>query len=178
MPSSRRRLGVLVVLALASFATAGQPALRAPNVVVISPTLVTSGQPSADALAQLAAQGFQAVISLSPPNAHDAVRDEPNIVTRQGLVFVSLPIDFGMPTARDFDAFANALSGLAGQKVLVHCQVNMRASTMVFLYRSIVAKEDPQRAYEAVIKVWVPEGPWKRLIREELREHNIDFEPY
>ena len=54
----------------------------------------------------------------------------------------------------------------------------MRASTMVFLYRTIVAKEDPQRAYEAVIKVWLPQGPWKELIRDELRQHNIDFEPY
>jgi protein tyrosine phosphatase (PTP) superfamily phosphohydrolase (DUF442 family) len=170
--------GWFAVLALASLAAAGQPALQAPNVVVISPKLVTSGQPSAEALAQLGAEGFEAVISLSPPNVHDAVRDEPEIVTRQGLAFVGIPIDFGHPTARDFDAFASAISGLAGRKVLVHCQVNMRASTMVFLYRTIVAKEDPQRAYEAVIKVWVPEGPWKRLIRDELRRHNIEFEPY
>jgi len=170
--------GLLAALAFIPLAAGGQPTLRAPNVVVISPTLVTSGQPSAAALAELGAQGFQAVISLSPANAHDAVRDEPQIVTRQGLAFVGIPIDFSHPTAKDFDAFASALSGLAGRKVLVHCQVNMRASTMVFLYRTIVAKEDPQRAYEAVIKVWVPEGRWKELIRDELRQHDIAFEPY
>ena len=168
----------VAALALVPLASTGQTALRAPNVVEISPTLVTSGQPSAQELARLGEQGFQAVISLSPPNAHDAMRDEPAIVTRQGLEFVNIPIDFGRPTERDFDEFAKALSGLAGRKVLVHCQVNMRASTMVFLYRTIVAKEDPQRAYEAVIKIWVPEGPWKRLIRDELRQHKIDFEPY
>ncbi len=169
---------MLAALAFAPLAAAGQPTLRAPNVVVISPTLVTSGQPSADALAQLGAQGFEAVISLSPPNSHDAVRDEPEIVRRERLAFVGIPIDFSQPTAKDCDAFASALSGLGGRKVLAHCQVNMRASTMVFLYRTIVAKEDPQRAYEAVIKVWVPEGPRKGLIRDELRQHNIDFEPY
>jgi protein tyrosine phosphatase (PTP) superfamily phosphohydrolase (DUF442 family) len=169
---------LMAALTLVPLSTVGQGALRAPNVVEISPTLVTSGQPSANALAQLGAQGFQAVISLSPPNAHDAVQDEPSIITRQGLTFIDIPIDFGRPTERDFDEFAKALSSLSGRKVLVHCQVNMRASTMVFLYRTIVAKEDPQRAYEAVIKVWVPEGPWKRLIREELRQHKIDFEPY
>jgi len=56
--------------------------IDAPNVVAISPTLVTSGQPTAAALAQLGAQGFAAVINLAPPTAPDAVRDEAEIVRR------------------------------------------------------------------------------------------------
>lgn len=168
-----------VVLALAAFsAQAQRTMLRAPNVVEISPQLVTSAQPSAEGLAGLAAQGFGAVIYLAPPTVHDAVKDEGLIVARQGLVFVNIPIRFDDPTAQDFEAFAGALRGLAGRKVLVHCQVNMRASAMVFLYRTIVAQEDPQVAYESVIKVWVPDGAWKRFIRDELRRHKVDFEPY
>ncbi len=177
--TSRGIRPLLAVLALAPQVAAGQPAsLRAPNVVEISPRLVTSGQPPADALARLGAQGFEGVIYLAPPTVHDAVKDEGLIVARQGLVFVNIPIAFDNPTEKDFDAFAGALRGLAGRKVLVHCQVNMRASTMVFLYRTIVGKEDPQAAYESVIRVWVPEGPWKRLIQDQLRKHKIDFEPY
>ncbi len=169
----------LAALALIPLLATGQPAaLRAPNVVEISPTLVTSGQPSAEALARLRDQGFEAVIYLAPPTVHDAVRDEAAIVGRQGLVFVNIPIAFDDPTGKDFDAFAGVLRALAGRKVLVHCQVNMRASTMVFLYRVVIAKEDPHAAYESVIKVWVPDGPWKRLLREELRKNKIDFEPY
>lgn len=168
-----------VVLAIAAVSVQAQrPALRAPNVVEISPQLVTSGQPSAEGLAGLAAQGFGAVIYLAPPTVHDAVKDEGLIVARQGLVFVNIPIRFDDPTPQDFEAFAGALRGLAGRKVLVHCQVNMRASAMVFLYRTIVAKEDPQVAYESVIKVWVPDGAWKRFIRDRLRKHKLDFEPY
>jgi hypothetical protein len=39
-----------------------------------------------------------------------------------------------------------------------------------------VLKEDPKAAYHAVEKVWVPEGPWRRLIEDELHKHHIDFE--
>lgn len=166
------------MLALTPHLAAAEPALRAPNVVEISPTLVTSGQPSAEALARLRELGFAAVINLAPPNAHDAVRDEAAIVDRQGLAYVALPIAFDNPTGKDFEAFASAMRAQDGRKVLVHCQVDMRASTMVFLYRVIVGKEDPQIAYESVLEAWVPDGPWKRLLREELRAHRIDFEPY
>lgn len=158
-------------------ALAQRPALG-PNVVEISPRLVTSGQPSAEALANLKALGFEAVIYLAPPTVHDAVRDEPLIVTRQGLTFVNIPIRFDHPTEADFETFAGVLKGLGNRKVLVHCQINLRASAMVFLYRAIVLREDPRLAYEAVTKVWQPEAAWRRLIEEQLRRHKIAFEPF
>ena len=167
---------VLCCCALAD-AFAQRPAL-APNVVEISPRLVTSGQPSAESLANLRALGFEAVIYLAPPTVHDAVRDEPLIVTRQGLTFVNIPIRFDHPTEADFETFAGVLTGLGNRKVLVHCQINLRASSMMFLYRAIVLKQDPRIAYEAVTKVWQPDAAWRRLIEEQLRKHKIAFEPF
>jgi uncharacterized protein (TIGR01244 family) len=150
----------------------------APNIVVISPRLVTSGQPTAASLERLAEQGFGAVINLAPPTASDAVRDEAQIVRRQGLAFVSIPIRFDRPTERDFSTFAAALDGLADRKVLVHCQINLRASSMVYLYRVIRGHEDAQRAFDAVSQVWMPEGPWRQLIRQLLRQHKVAFDPF
>jgi protein tyrosine phosphatase (PTP) superfamily phosphohydrolase (DUF442 family) len=152
--------------------------LSAPNVVEISAKLVTAGQPSAEALAGLAAQGFEADIYLAPPTVSDAVHDEAVIVAKQGLVFVNIPINFSNPTEKDYETFAGVMKGLGNRKVLVHCQVDLRASSMVFLYRVIAGKEDPHVAYKAVAQVWSPEGPWKRLILEVLKKHNVDFEPY
>jgi len=107
---------------------------------------------------------------------HDAVRDEHLIVARQGLIFINIPTRFDAPSEADFEAFAAALRGLGDRKVLVHCQINMRASSFVFLYRAIVLKDDPRRAYDAVEKVWVPEGPWRQLIEQQLKKHHIDFD--
>ena len=97
---------------------------------------------------------------------------------RQGLAFVNLPIQFDHPTEQDYETFAGVLDALGKRKVLVHCQINMRASSMVFLYRVIARKEDPHRAFESVAAVWSPEGPWKRLIVELLRKHDVKFDPY
>lgn len=153
-------------------------AQAAPNRVEITPRLITSGQPTAAELAALGDHGFSAVIYLAPPGVPDAVADEARIVGRQGLVFVNLPIAFDRPTAADVQAFGALMQALGERKVLVHCQVNLRASTLVFLYRSTVLREDPRAAWESVVRVWTPEGPWRQLVVDQLRLHGIPFEPF
>jgi protein tyrosine phosphatase (PTP) superfamily phosphohydrolase (DUF442 family) len=169
-------LGCLVGGLVPDLAQGAPARLVAPNLVEISPRLVTSGQPTAAALARLHDLGFDAVIDLAPSTVEGAVRDEEAIVRGQGLAYVNIPIDFGRPRARDVDAFLAAMAGLRERKVLVHCQVNMRASSLVFLYRVIVLKEDPRVAYDAVTGVWAPHGAWRRLIESELRRHGVAFE--
>ena len=70
------------------------------------------------------------------------------------------------------------MDALATQKVLVHYQINLRASSMVFLCRAISRKQNPNTAYESVTKVWVPEGAWKPFIQMPLKKHQINVEPF
>ncbi|MBC7502387.1 MAG: protein tyrosine phosphatase family protein, partial [Herminiimonas sp.] len=126
----------------------------------------------------LSARGFQAVIYLAPLAVGDSVADEPQILARQGITFVHIPIAFNQPTGADFDRFAAAMNDLANKKVLVHCQINLRASSMTFLYRTIVGKEDPQVAFAPVEKVWVPTGVWQKFIETQLKANGIMFDPF
>ncbi len=152
--------------------------LDAPNVVEIRPDLITSGQPSPKALATLSEKGIQAVIYLAPWTVGDAVPNEPELLGQQGITFVHIPVPFGAPTEAHFTQFSQVLDGLKGKRTLVHCQINLRASTMVFLYRVIVGKEPPERAYAAVARVWSPQGPWLELVKSVLLRHQVNFEAY
>lgn len=156
-------------------AFAATPPINLPNAIEISPTLTTAGQPSAKALAQLGALGYQAVINLSPPTVSDAIPEEAVIIGKQGLVFINIPTRFDHPTEQDFLALSGALRALAGRKVLVHCQINQRASGMVFLHRVISEKVDPQKAYEAVNAIWTPYGVWHEFIQSQLNKYQIPF---
>lgn len=170
----------LVPAAILSLLVASPAAARldAPNVVPITEGLTTAGQPTATSLATLKGEGYGAVIYLAPPGVRDAVEEEPKLVRGQGLVFVHIPIRFDGPTPADFDALAAALAQAAGSKVLVHCQANLRASSMVFLHRVIVGKEPADKAYDSVARVWSPNPVWKAYIVSMLRRHGNDFEPY
>ena len=164
---------LLVALALPVAAHDGP----APNRVDISPLLLTSGQPTKAFLEKLKTQGFEAVVYLAPPTVGDALADEPKIVGRQGLLYVNIPIVWEAPTAADFQSFTRVMQALAGRKVYVHCQMNLRASSMVFLHRVITMKEPPEKAWESVQRAWVPNATWRRYIVETLKAHQVAYEP-
>jgi protein tyrosine phosphatase (PTP) superfamily phosphohydrolase (DUF442 family) len=149
----------------------------APNVRVISPLLVTAGQPDRASLQRLKAEGYAAVISMAPGNTADAVSDQAAILAAQGIDFVHIPIPWQAPEARHLEAMATAMQALKGKKVLVHCQMNMRASALTFLYRTIYEKEDPARAWADVKPLWTPTGQWADFINGQLRARGIAFEP-
>ena len=149
----------------------------APNRVDVSPTLMTSGQPTRAFLQTLKSEGVQAVIYLAPPNVGDAVADEPRIVGSQGIAFVNLPMDWERPTLADFETFTRVMKALEGRKVYVHCQMNFRASSMVFLHRVITLKDPPDKAWESVQRAWVPNATWKAYILATLKAKGVAYEP-
>jgi 3-mercaptopyruvate sulfurtransferase SseA len=84
-----------------------------------------------------------------------------------------VPVDFSRPRHADLERLARELRAFDGRPVLVHCQLNMRASVFVFLYRVTELGEDPERAYDDVLKVWQPNAVWSRFVREELQARGI-----
>jgi protein tyrosine phosphatase (PTP) superfamily phosphohydrolase (DUF442 family) len=183
--TSHALLALLALLTGAGFAaTAAEPSapaapiagIVAPNVRVISPLLVTAGQPDRASLLRLKAEGYAAVISLAPGNTADAVADQAEILAAQGVEFVHIPIPWQTPEAKHLEAMAAAMQRLKGRKVLVHCQMNMRASALAFLYRTIYGKEDPAQAWGDVKALWTPTNQWAEFVDGQLRAHRITFD--
>jgi protein tyrosine phosphatase (PTP) superfamily phosphohydrolase (DUF442 family) len=122
---------------------------------------------------QKLAAGRAAVINLAPSDAFGSHDDEQKIVETAGARYVHVPVDFSRPRRADFERLARELRALDGKPVLVHCQLNMRASVFVFLYRVTELGEDPERAYDDVLKVWQPNAVWSRFVREELQARGV-----
>lgn len=178
MAIHRRQFNSLAAGLLFQGAPATAAALAAPNVVAINALLVTAGQPSLSALRELAKLEFAAVLYLAPFTVSDAIRDEPTLLQAQGIEFAHVPIPFTEPGEAHFLSVTEQLMRWKDKRTLVHCQVNLRASSMVFLHRVITLKEPAAAAYEAVSRVWSPHGPWLALLKQQLRKHQVAFEPY
>jgi protein tyrosine phosphatase (PTP) superfamily phosphohydrolase (DUF442 family) len=152
--------------------------LGAPNEVVIDANWVSSGQPTRAGLQRLKALGFDRLLYLAPFTVGDAIADEPELVRAQGLRFDHVPIPWDAPALAHVDAvFAVLKDWPTSGKGLVHCQVNMRASVLVFLHRVLVRGHDPEQAWSAVSKVWTPRGRWRALVDAALERGGVRFEP-
>lgn len=171
--------GAWLVLVLASLPAAtpfAQDDALAINHIVVDERLHTSGQPQAAALAALAARGFDTVVNLAPPTAQGAVAEERELLESSGVEYVNIPVDFRNPTYEDFERFSAALSRARVGQVLVHCQVNARASTFTFLYRVVHEGVAPAAAFELVKQAWTPIDLWAGFARDVLERHGIAFD--
>jgi protein tyrosine phosphatase (PTP) superfamily phosphohydrolase (DUF442 family) len=166
------------MLAFAATATAQAPEAdseRGANYVVATERLHTAGQPSAAALSSLGEQGFELVVNLAPPNNPGAVPDEGKLVAGHGATYVNIPVNWQKPTYEDFEIFSAVMNGARDRKVLVHCQLNMRASAFTFLYRVVHERVAPAEAMKALQAVWIPRDQWATFTADVLAKNHIDF---
>ena len=130
------------------------------NFHVIDERLATGGHFVGDGLEAIAARGFTVVIDLRPePPEGQAQR-----LAAHGIKWINIPMDWQRPLREDFEAFAAAMRVHGGEKLLVQCQANYRASTMTYLYRIKVEGLAEPAARKDLDAVWQPNETWRAYI--------------
>ena len=165
---------LLAVVAGAPLPGAAQNAELAVNHVVVHGNLHTAGQPDSSQLSTLAERGFDLIINLAPPTSQGAIATEGKLVAENGITYVNIPVDWLNPTYEDFALFSGILNQAVDRQVLVHCQVNKRASIFTFLYQVVHAKVPVTEAFSFVEQIWIPEDQWVTFGTSVLDRHGID----
>ena len=148
-----------------------------PNLVNITKHIDTSGQPSAEQLRGLKQAGYDMVINLAPPYSVGSIDNEGALVAATGISYINIPVDWDRPQMSDFNLFTDILDQAGQRRILVHCQVNRRASLFTFLYRVAHENADIDRAYENVTAIWSPEPHWIAFANKVMSHHQIEFDP-
>jgi protein tyrosine phosphatase (PTP) superfamily phosphohydrolase (DUF442 family) len=144
------------------------------NFRTIGEWLGTAGQPTEAQFQDIRNAGYEAVINLALPTSDNAIAHEGSIVSKLGMAYMHIPVNFQNPTGQDFQTFRGVMKALAGRRVFVHCAANMRVSAFVFLYR-VLELGVPRAEAELDLKaVWEPDEIWVAFVAQivELRgEH-------
>lgn len=141
-----------------------------------SPQFSSSGQPTAEQLKVVSEAGFKRVIYLAFSDNHTAIKAEDRVVKKLGMDYVHIPVDFENPTLEDFEDFAAVINRDKAKRTLLHCQINLRASTFSFLYRVIYAAVPMAKAKQDLDAVWVPDKVWYKFIVDVLKQHEMSQE--
>jgi uncharacterized protein (TIGR01244 family) len=100
----------------------------------VNDQISTSGQPTPEQLRSAADEGFSTVINLATGNVHFSLEDEAELVRSLGMTYHHIPVAWENPQASDFAAFEAVLQDQPGDKVLIHCAANFRATAFYSLY--------------------------------------------
>ena len=134
--------------------------------------LWSSGQLSQRDIGRLPALGIDAVINLALPTSSNALPGEAELITRQGMAYVHIPVPWERPELSQLGRFFGALKAFEGGKVWVHCAMNMRVSAFLYLYRRLCLGESDEAASHPMREVWVPNATWQAFIDDALHAHS------
>jgi protein tyrosine phosphatase (PTP) superfamily phosphohydrolase (DUF442 family) len=136
------------------------------NYVPITEDIGTSGQPTKEQFADIAAAGYQLLINLALPTSDHAISNEGSLVTELGMSYWHLPVKFDAPTLQELQLFCATLEAWRGKKVWVHCVVNARVSAFVYQYLRHVRGTAPEAARSPILKQWEPkmDAVWQTFI--------------
>ncbi|MBC8095839.1 MAG: protein tyrosine phosphatase family protein [Akkermansiaceae bacterium] len=137
------------------------------NFLRINDQLATSGMPKPEDFVAMQRSGFEVVINLALPTSDDAVSNEGELVSAQGMTYVHIPVKFEAPQTSDFERFSRMLRACDGQKVFVHCAANFRVSAFVFLHR-VRHGADRSVAEQDLTRVWEPDDRWREFLNNSL----------
>lgn len=146
--------------------------MEAENTYQVFDWLWTSGQLSERDIASLPALGIEVVINLALPVSSNALPGEAELITRQGIVYVQIPVIWEKPELAQLEQFFGIMRVYEGRKVWVHCAKNMRVSAFIYLYRRLCLGESEEAASQPMQKIWVPNEVWQAFIGHALRVHS------
>ncbi len=107
---------------------------------------VTGGQPTEEQLAAFKAAGGEVVLDNRDPMEPRGF-DEPVVVRKAGLEYISLPMAHGAVTLGMMKQMHDALRRLSGRKALLHCSSGNRTAAALIPY---LVKEERMQEQEAV----------------------------
>ena len=165
-----------LLLAFTSAQLAADELTDIDNYLQYSPSFSSSGQPSAGQLKALSKAGFKRVIYIAFTDNKTAIESEDRVVKSLAMDYVHIPVDFDQPTLDDFEDFAAVMNRNRDTRTLLHCQINLRASTFSFLYRVIYGGVPMPVAKSDLDTIWQPDKVWYQFIVDVLKSHGISEE--
>jgi protein tyrosine phosphatase (PTP) superfamily phosphohydrolase (DUF442 family) len=140
------------------------------NYYPISPLILTAGQPTAEQIALIGQAGCDVVINLARPSSPNALPDEAELVAALGMDYVAIPVVWEEPTMDDLARFFAVMEANQARKVFVHCVVNYRVSSFMYLYRVLLLGVDPDDAIWDLRSIWEPDETWSAFIAAAIKK--------
>jgi len=126
----------------------------------VSENLASSGMLDLEEYQKIKAYGFEHVVNLIPGNQ---IKEQKHVESL-GMTYAQIPVDWGNPKLSDFETFVSLMKSYSDDKVYVHCELNWRASSFVYLYRITQLGVSIDEAVKDLSAIWNPKDGWQEFM--------------
>jgi protein tyrosine phosphatase (PTP) superfamily phosphohydrolase (DUF442 family) len=134
----------------------------------VSDDLACAGQPTEEQLKQLANENYRVIVNLGLLNTRYALPDEAGLIKELGIEYHHIPVNFEKPQLTELTDFITFMKQHAGEKTMVHCAANYRASVFTGLYLLAAGEMDKQEMEDFIDDIWQPNTVWKQFLEEGI----------
>ena len=141
----------------------------APIVLCIDDKPTAGGQPSENAYAKAAANGFRAVLTLrSRRDGVDSLRER-FMVEQNRLRYFNLPFLAALPTHEQIDEFLRLLRDNRNQPMLVNCAFAERVAPYMMIFRTVEQGWSEEKATDEASKSGLHREQLQKFLRSYLK---------
>jgi uncharacterized protein (TIGR01244 family) len=134
----------------------------------VNTQLACAGQPTEEQLQIIASEGYSTIINLALTGTKYSLPDEAASVKALGMTYHHIPVQFDNPQLNELEDFLALMDQHKGEKLLVHCAANYRASVFTGLYL-LAANEFSHDEMTALIEnIWQPDAVWQQFVDESV----------
>jgi len=137
------------------------------NYIKVDKNISTSGLLSKKQIKQIAKKNFDVIINLSEDDDR-SLNNENKIVTKNGMVYIHIPISWANPQQDRMNLFLHILDAFIKQnkKVFIHCMKNYRVSVFIYRYKKDILKQKNVKFIAP--KEYKPNKVWKKILKSKI----------
>jgi protein tyrosine phosphatase (PTP) superfamily phosphohydrolase (DUF442 family) len=152
--------------------TSGQLNFKAkvnvPVILCIDDKPTAGGQPSGDAYAKAAANGFRSVLTLrSAKDGVDTLREQ-FLVENNRMRYFNIPTANSLPNSKQVDKFLQIAKDSANHPMLINCAFAERVAGYMMIFRITEEGWTEEKALEEAVRLGLPPDPMRKFARGYL----------
>ena len=142
--------------------------VNVPVILCIDDKPTVGGQPSGEAYANAAANGFRSVMTLrSPKDGVDALRER-LLVENNRMRYFNIPSANPLPSVKQIDEFLKTARDPANHPMLINCAFAERVAPYMLIFRMQDEGWTEEKALEEIVRLGLPRDDMRKFARGYL----------
>ncbi|HEY7322547.1 MAG TPA: protein tyrosine phosphatase family protein [Candidatus Binatia bacterium] len=142
-----------------------------PRVLCLDNSFATSGQPSAQAFAKVAASGFHSVLSLRSSGEGIDLARERSLVEKTGMRYFNIPVVSSAPRPEQADEFIRLVGDKSNHPMLINCSTANRVGAFMMIYRVLNQGWSEEKALSEALKIGLRGDELKKFAQNYIAKN-------